>query len=457
MSIWMQRGSAFLGGTTNHWNGYCAPLQPIDFRPRSWVPHSGWPISRQDLEPFYRRAQPICQLGPYAYSAGMWEKLGVEPHAFEASEIELCFWQRSPPTRFGEVYRAELARADNVRVLLHGNVTNIETDPSASVVRHLDVRTLDGKRGQLRAKVYVLACGGIENARLLLLSDSVEPAGLGNRHDLVGRFFMEHPHAEPGVVVTDDARDLTGVYRHYLYEGARLDPSFCAGEAMQEREQVLNSHAFLFAETESGLGVQAGRQLWREVRQRQMPDDLAEKVWAMVRDLDEVAAFGWRVVTDQRPYTSIRSLYFSVRSEQAPNPASRVTLAHERDALGLRRVQLDWQLTDLDKRTVDALTRTLGAEVARLNLGRVRLADWLLDGTPAWPPDMHGGAHHLGTTRMTADPRDGVVDADCRVHGVGNLYIAGSSVFATGGCANPTLTIVALALRFVDHLKVQLT
>lgn len=443
----------FFGGTTNHWNGWCAPLQPIDFRVRSWVPHSGWPLTRQDLEPFYRRAQPVCELGPFAYGAEVWRHTGVEPHAFDADEVELCFWQRSPPTRFGEVYRAELEQARNIQVVLHCNVTNIQTDPSASMVEQLDAQTLDGKRGQIKAKAYVLACGGIENPRLLLVSDTVEPAGLGNRHDLVGRFFMDHPHTEPGVVVTDDARDLKGVYREYGYEGARLVPSFCAGVAMQEREQVLNSHAFLYAITDSGVGVRAARELWSEVRRGQVPDDLAEQIWALVRDLDGVAAFGYRRLIDQPPYASIRSLYFSVRSEQAPNPESRVTLADDRDALGLRRVRLDWRLMEIDQRTVETMTTTLGAEVARLGLGRVRVSDWLLE----WPSDMRGGSHHLGTTRMAADPRAGVVDADCRVHGVDNLYIAGSSMFPTGGCANPTLTIVALALRLADHLKSELS
>jgi choline dehydrogenase-like flavoprotein len=171
----------FFGGTTNHWTGQCAPLQPIDFRSRSWVAHSGWPITRQDLDPFYRRAQSICQLGPFAYGAEVWSQIGVEPHAFDPDEVELCFWQRSPPTNFGEAYRTDLERAANVRVLLHGNVTNIATDSSAAVVQHLDVRTLDGKNGRIRAKIYVLACGGIENARLLLLSDSVEPSPENSR------------------------------------------------------------------------------------------------------------------------------------------------------------------------------------------------------------------------------------------------------------------------------------
>lgn len=440
----------YFGGTTNHWVGYCAPLAWIDFQSRDWVPHSGWPIERSDLDPFYERAQPICQLGKYAYGKEIWEELAQKPHDFDPAEIELCFWQHSPPTLFGEIYRDELERSRNVHVLLHGNAVDFQTNESASLVQHVELRMLDGKTGRVKARFYVLACGGIENARLLLLSNGVEPAGLGNRHDLLGRFFMEHPHSEPGILATDDQAKLLEIYGHYLLDEVPFVPSFCAGQTMQEREQVLNSHAFLTTSS-TNPGLLAFLQLWRSVRQGQMPDGLGEKVWLAVRDLDDVAWFAYERFTGQKP------LYFSIRSEQAPNPDSRVTLGDEMDALGQRRVRLDWRFTEIDKRSVKAMITALGAEFARLGVGRVRIMDWVLDGRPDWAPDMYGGSHHIGTTRMATEPNGGVVDANCRVHYLDNLYVAGSSVFPTGGCANPTLTIVALALRLADHLKQQLS
>jgi choline dehydrogenase-like flavoprotein len=449
----------YFGGSTNHWTGLCAPLAPLDFRPRDWVPHSGWPIVRSELDPFYQRAQPICQLGPYAYSARVWADFDARPHDFDPAAVELCFWQQSPPTRFGETYRAELERADNVRVLWHANATNIEADESAAVVRQVDLRTLDGRTGQVKATAYVLACGGIENARLLLLSDGAEPAGLGNRHDLVGRFFMEHPHTEPGVVLANDQDRLIATYSRQSLDGVEFRPSFCAGEALQERARVLNSHVFLQLGGSAVAGVEAARELWGAARRGEVPDDLANQIWHVMRDLDDVAFFAYRkFITGEQPHElpDSRFALFSLRSEQAPNPDSRVTLTDDRDTLGLRRSRLDWRLTDLDKRSIRALTEALGAEFARLGIGRVRLADWLLADDDSWLSRMGHGNHHMGTTRMAADPRQGVVDADCRVHHVDNLYVAGSSVFATGGCANPTLTIVALALRLADHLKTRL-
>jgi len=146
------------------------------------------------------------------------------------------------------------------------------------------------------------------------------------------------------------------------------------------------------------------------------------------------------------------------RAEQAPNPASRVLLGDERDALGCRRANLDWQLSELDKRSVLELARAVGREFHRLNLGQLQTSPWLEDGTVAWPVDPTvgnhpiGGYHHMGTTRMSDTPSSGVVDSNCTVHGYGNLHIAGSSVFTTGGWANPTLTLLALTHRLADHI-----
>jgi choline dehydrogenase-like flavoprotein len=141
------------------------------------------------------------------------------------------------------------------------------------------------------------------------------------------------------------------------------------------------------------------------------------------------------------------------RQEQAPNPDSRVTLGAERDALGMPRVKLDWRLTELDRRSFQAFYEVLGRELGRSGVGRVRMRDWVMEKGPSWPSSLGGGWHHMGTTRMHADPKRGVVDANCRVHGVGNLYVAGASVYPTAGCANPTLTLVALSLRLSDHLE----
>jgi choline dehydrogenase-like flavoprotein len=138
-------------------------------------------------------------------------------------------------------------------------------------------------------------------------------------------------------------------------------------------------------------------------------------------------------------------------AEQAPNPDSRVVLSRERDALDCPRVALCWRTSPLDKRTAHRAREIFGEELWRAGAGRLQ-SSLEGEGKP-WPARLRGARHHMGTTRMHSDPRRGVVDANCRVHGIANLYVAGSSVFPTSGAANPTLTIVALALRLAGHVN----
>ena len=156
---------------------------------------------------------------------------------------------------------------------------------------------------------------------------------------------------------------------------------------------------------------------------------------------------------DVPPPPSPRFFNLMTRQEQAPNPDSRVTLGRERDALGMPRVQLDWRLTDLDRRSFQRFYEVLGRELGRSGVGRARMKEWVLAADAAWPSTLSGGWHHMGTTRMHDDPTQGVVDANCKVHGLANLSVAGAAVYPTAGCANPTLTLVALSLRLSDHLK----
>ncbi|MGL4618309.1 MAG: GMC family oxidoreductase, partial [Chroococcidiopsis sp.] len=140
--------------------------------------------------------------------------------------------------------------------------------------------------------------------------------------------------------------------------------------------------------------------------------------------------------------------------EQAPNPDSRITLSRDRDKLGMNRVQLDWRLSPIDKYTIKRSQQLIAEEFERSGLGKMQIE--LGDDDASWR-SLRGSYHHIGTTRMSNNPREGVVDEHCQVHGIHNLYIAGSSVFPTSGLSNPTLTIVALAIRLADRIQEQMS
>ncbi len=446
----------YLGGSTNHWGGWCTPLHEIDFEQRSWVPNSGWPFDREALLPYYQRAQSWCQLGPFRYRAEQWEDENRSFPDLDPSKLEAPCWQFSPPTRFGEAYRKELEASQRVRVLLHGHVTALEAYSDGSAVSGAQITTLEGRRGAVRARIFVAACGGIENARLLLLSGWPEGPALGNAHDLVGRYFMEHPHVTAGTVVAAEPRALARIFTVFDRDGTHVVAGLCPSASAQTRERALNCAASLvFRGDGSERGYEAYREMMRNARSGRFPDRFGERIWSVMRDLGDVVEGISRL--EGEPYIgAIGWVGFYLRSEQSPNPRSRVTLGSKRDPFGLPLARLDWQLTSEDKRAQSVTLRLIGEELGRLGVGRLQIPDWLLADDDGWPDDLSGGYHHMGTTRMAECATEGVVNADCRVHGVDNLYVAGSSVFPTGGYANPTLTIVALAVRLAEHLHSRL-
>ena len=408
--------SRYFGGTTNLWTGECRPLDAQDFERRDWVPDSGWPIDLDELLPFYQKAQSVCQLGPYRYTADDWRAFGVRPMAIAGGRIQSCAFQYSPPTRFGQVYREELRRAPNVVTYLGANAVDLETPSPPQRVSAITVRCLSGTSFRVAARAFVLASGGIENARLLLLSDRIQTGGLGNGHDLVGRYFMEHIYLDAAA----DIRAPRGAISDFYTSGHWVD----------------------------GRRVRGILGLTPEVRRRER---LTNFCGVIVAPSSSLLSRLRNAIADVRARPAPRSYFVKNVMEQTPNADSRVTLGQDRDRLGCRRTTLRWRLSSLDKSTAHRAHAILGEELARSGVGHMtssmgREAD-------PWPTSVRGARHHMGTTRMHADPRRGVVDADCRVHGIANLYVAGSSVFPTSGAANPTLTIVALALRLAGHLQ----
>ncbi|MGH8129898.1 MAG: FAD-dependent oxidoreductase [Steroidobacteraceae bacterium] len=439
------------GGTTSVWGGWCAPLDELDFVRRDWVPHSGWPITRRELMPYYRRAQGLCQLGAYRYDVTDWPGLAATTLGLNPAKLSHRLWQLSPPTRFGETYRRELAEARNVTLLLHATATEIVSRENAEAISEIRIANLEGRHGRVRARLYVAACGGIETPRLLLLSRRVEAAGLANRHDLVGRFFMEHPHPDAGgVLISGDVRRFEPYVRRSV-DNERIVLAFGPSPDAQRRLRILNSSIAVggplrFGPTEAWDSLS---KLARAVEQGHWPASAATHVQNVLRDLDDVL----REIYRRRTTAPVRGYTFTARTETAPDPANRVMLSEERDALGQQRTRLQWRLGSVERNTVAQALLLVAAEFGRLDVGRIRLNELLLQDDARWSENLSWYGHHMGTTRMSETAQTGVVDADCRVHGLANLYIAGSSVFPTAGFANPTLTILALSLRLADHLK----
>lgn len=458
----------YLGGSTNLWGGWSRPMDDIDFEYRPWMPYSGWPITRAELVPYYERAQKACNLGPFEYDFDYWEEALSQVQRrqlpFLTDRLVTCLWQLIPPThlRFGKAYRAEIQQARNINTYLHANVVEIDTNDTAQTVTRLRVASLEGKKFWVRAKAFILAVGGIENPRLLLASNKVQSTGLGNQHDLVGRFFMEHPYLISGKLRLSSPAPL------YTQQNFQLGEMFMGtalglSKAVQEREQILNFGARLlpmqeewieaFKRLKSGKRQTKGHKAFpslHEGRKYAMTEaPVMEDLGKVIANLDRVAARAYAKVFNKKPNLCDTHLI----GEQAPNPDSRIMLSRERDSLGLNRAQLDWRLSPIDKYTIQRAQQIIAEEFERSGLGKLQIE--LTSDDASWQA-VKGSYHHIGTTRMSLNPRLGVVNEHCQLHGISNLYIAGSSVFPTSGLSNPTLTIVALAIRLADHIKVSM-
>jgi len=409
------------GGSATHWGGYTTPLDPADFEAHDWIPLSGWPLEYDEIQPYYGPALRWLGFEEREYDPEFWVARGEQIVRFPGDEVRNKIW-RFHRYQFGEANREALAAATNVRVLLNAPVTRIETGEARNGVVGFVVQPTPDRRLTVRARLYVLACGGLETPRILLSAGPDFTPLVAN--DSVGRFFMEHFH----VTWQLELALFTAAARSRLYQQCGVIDDCCEVRAFFQlspelrREHRLTSVAF-------------------KVHHEAEPDALGRAAGSLENRL-------------RRRENEFGTGSVSVMAEQVPNPSSRVTLGDERDALGVPRLRLDWRPSTLDSDSMFRSTQILAAKLGEAGVGRLRFLPEFAAKEYAtdFNRDVLGGDHHMGTTRMATTPRDGVVDKDCRVHGIENLYIAGSSVFPTCGCANPTLTIVALAMRLADHL-----
>lgn len=429
-----------IGGAAHLWNtpvagaagAKYAPLDPGDFSERAELPLSGWPFDHSHLRPFYARAQALCGLGPFAYEGEEWSDETRPCFKFNGERLTTRVYQFGPGNVFTRAQPRALSGGDNVVLCHHATVCGLELASSRRRVGAVECSSLPERRFRAHAKIFVLAAGAVENARLLLLSGGGSDA-LGNRHGWVGRCFMEHLR-DYALILVPRSPELFA--RAAFYDarlargGAIVGGRIAVTEHAIRRERLPNASITLLPRRKAwpSWASAAGRWVTR-LRRR--------------AGYNATMGYGWS--REPKLARKCDAFQLLVNFEQQPNPENKVVLAAKTDSLGVPRAELHWRWCHAEQEQLERLRAVLAAELEAADLGRVEIrANVKPD------PNAH---HHAGTTRMHADPRHGVVDADGRVHGTDNLYVAGSSVFPTAGFANPTLTIVTLALRLADHLK----
>ncbi|GBE25502.1 6'''-hydroxyparomomycin C oxidase [bacterium BMS3Bbin02] len=462
-----------LGGSSQRWAGWCRPIDPMDFEERPWVQNSGWPISFDDLAPYFSRAHEVCQIENPSYDSTTPDG-GVPPlyqPPFVNDKVATVTWTHSPPTKFGAVYRDSLDAAKNITVYLGATVTNLDGSTEhhvPSVTVHTDESTFT-----VTAKIFVLTLGGLETPRLLLTSTDAVPAGYGNQNDVVGRYFMDHPHLLSGhvqinrshthrPVVASLDRGVRGIRQRLALQRPASDRKFALSVSpeIQRSENLLNAsihftvihHAKGESDAVRSLRLVVGNlrsptRMIRQIRIGAIPGGLGIHIRNILKGIPEVTRLVINNVV-RKP----RRLGLFAQAEQSPNPDSRVTVdPSDPDRYNVPRVVLNWQLTDQDKDSINRTQQLLSDHLVAVGIGRVEPEPWIASDN--WGANLEGGHHHMGTARMGTDPSVSVVDQNGRIHGSDNVYIGDSSVFPTGGFSNPGLTMVAMALRLADHLK----
>jgi choline dehydrogenase-like flavoprotein len=453
-----------LGGSSHTWTGRCGLLDPLDLEARSWVPFSGWPIGIEELKTFLFRACSHLGVQPLDQGPEIWPLLKKARPQPEVDEQKLSpfFWQFSQDetnpwefTRFGPRFLRQ--GQPNCRVIYHAVVTHIDTDPANGTVLGVEVADQANNRRRMRAPIVVLCAGGIENARLLLASRKVAQAGVGNDHDLVGRYLMDHPRCTIAQYHPGQIREMEKVHARFgHYHLKNTDGIMLLGLALADRlqrqEQLLNCAAW-FTEVDSDEDP------WARLKAFVRPGEGGRKISDLFSALRRpgflISGVSRRLFLGRSIQPLIGGLNLEAFTEQMPDANSRLTLSDRTDRFGLPLSRIDWRVGDKERQSIARLGHLIAAEFPKINLAPPTLVPWVRDKDYAaaefWDP-----AHPSGTTRMADSPGDGVVDRNLEVHGAKGLYVAGGSVFPNNGHVNPTLTIVVLAVRLAETLRRQL-
>jgi choline dehydrogenase-like flavoprotein len=401
----------FFGGTSNHWAGRCRPFEDTDFEQRSYFQLPGWPIPKSDMDIYLPEAKEILDLQGIA---------NIETGTINLKEnFEPDKFQLSKPTRFKEKYLQSIINNKSIDLIINANVTSINAEKSGQI-DSVHIQNYDGFKNSISAGRFIIAMGGIENARILLLSDDQQADGLGNQSDYVGRCFMEHLNVNFGTFIANpDVWQNTHSMQYFA------------------------SRDFINKENIGGANVTLNivKDIEAYGRTRKIKEFL-QQLTCQIGFEDSIQHW---VRFNCPGEGAIGTLL-----EQQANPDSRVFLSKTLDSLGLRKLIIDWRLSTADKKTIRTIAKEAGKQMAKSNIGRMKLHDFVFDESLGIPAFHH--SHHMGTTRMAAAPEDGVTDINCKVFGTSNLYLAGSSLFPTGGAANPTMPLLQLTLRLIDHL-----
>ena len=447
----------FLGGSSNHWENSVERFDPIDFKKREWIPHSGWPINYEQVEKYYPSAEQYCGVGKEGFDLKHWEDKLNFKDVFSDSEIldTAISKSASPPTRFFQKYGKKLINESSIKVLKNANVTDIDFDNEKQSISSVTFRSFNKPECKVKAKIFIMCFGGIENARMLLTFNEKYNNNLGNQFDNVGRYFMEHPTIRAAHFYPLRNK-LDKIYSGILDGSHYIHGRFKLKESTLYKHRTNNLRLYFREKSRLDLshGISSSHIITDSLKKKEIPDDFGTHLVNVIKDIDLISdtflrkKFDTSIIDDADEFSGYQIVSMI---EQTPDANNRITLGNTRDALNIKKLKIDFRITKTDKENAWRSLELLSKDPTLQSFGRIRLLK--KRESRIWTSQLGFGHHHMGTTRMSHTIKNGVVDPSSKIFGTKNFYIAGCSVFPTGGHVPPTLTIIAMAIKLADELK----
>jgi choline dehydrogenase-like flavoprotein len=441
-----------LGGTTTAWGGQVQELCAEDFSQRPWVQGSGWPFTKEELDPYYQRALMAEGLAESIPDDNeVWRQLKISaPELGDAFATYFTRW--CPEPNFARLYGNTL-RQPNLRVVVHATATAMQFTEDGSRVRGISCRTLSGREQVFSAARYVLCLGTIESVRFLLQPSAHAKALPWNRSSSLGQHFQSHIDWNTAVIPASDAGSLQRRFANVYLDGYKYHPKFRLEFSSQERQEILNVAGSITCINAMEMELRRTKSMVRELLSGRLPDVRRRDISLLARQLPTLLqlAYGYRV-RKRAAWPKDSAFWLRVHCEQEPLSKSRITLTETRDQTGLFRAHLDWRISPLEWKTIRYFTDRVRRGFAELGLAQILPQTELAIEEGFRNITFDDSHHHMGGTRMSRSPSEGVVNPDLKLHGVENAYVCSASVFPTSGFSNPTHTLIALAIRLADHL-----
>lgn len=445
-----------LGGTTSLWGGQFLEFPNNIFEDRPWIGESGWPISKDELTPFYRKIASFAGLNEQEGNLDIWRKQGIIPPSYDSFLLDSEFSRWSPRPDFGKNMKKILQSSKDVELLLNASVSELRLDTYGNIDKLL-IRSANGFAASARARVYVLAAGAIESARLLLASNNQDDRGVGNRFGLVGRYFQDHISLPVARIHPRSRRLFHEIYENFLLGATKYSPKLILSDHIQRDEKLLSVGGFFHFPSHGQDGVSALKAIAGQLKRRRKPENLKGLIKTIFANMPESLYLMYALKFEKRIRAKRQGdITLEVHAEQQPDYSSCIKLSRRTDALGMPLAQIDWRVNDRSRTAIIRYVEAVRSEFNRLSIADVELFPGPLDSPHSFQFHLSDVYHQMGTLRMSIDPSAGVVNTNAQMHEVPNLYIAGCSLFPVSGYSNPTFTGLALASRLSHYLNIQL-